>query len=57
VFLFELMKGEDFIMRWSFIPSEIASGKNLVTMLTAMFIRGVLGRESAMYAEVFRAFF
>jgi len=40
VFLFELMKGEDLIMRWSFIPSEIASGKNLVTMLTAMFIHG-----------------
>lgn len=42
VFLFELTKGEDFIMRWSFIPSEIASGENLVTMLTAMFIHGSL---------------
>ncbi len=40
VFLFELMKGEDFIIRWSFIPSEIASGQDLITMLTAMFIHG-----------------
>jgi membrane associated rhomboid family serine protease len=40
VFLLELVKGEDFIMRWSFIPLEIASGKNLVTLLTAMFIHG-----------------
>jgi len=43
VFLCELVKGEDFIMRWSFIPSEIASGNDLVTMLTALFIHaGVL---------------
>jgi len=40
VFLFELVKGEEFIMHWSFIPSEIASGKHLVTMLTATFIHG-----------------
>ena len=40
MFLLELLKGEAFIMRWSFIPSEIASGKNLITMLTAMFMHG-----------------
>jgi len=40
VFLLELLKGEAFIMRWSFIPSEIASGINLITMLTAMFMHG-----------------
>jgi membrane associated rhomboid family serine protease len=40
VFLLELLEGENFIIRWSFIPSEIAAGKNLVTMLTAMFIHG-----------------
>lgn len=39
-FLLELLKGEAFIMRWSFIPSEIASGRNLITMLTAMFMHG-----------------
>ncbi|MDI6727612.1 MAG: rhomboid family intramembrane serine protease [Thermodesulfovibrionales bacterium] len=40
VFMLELAKGENFIMRWSLIPSEIASGRNLITMLTAMFIHG-----------------
>ncbi len=40
IFLLELLKGEVFIMRWSFIPSEIASGRNLITMLTAMFMHG-----------------
>lgn len=40
VFLLELVEGENFIIRWSFIPSQIAAGKNLVTMLTAMFIHG-----------------
>ena len=42
VFLLELLKGEAFIMRWSFIPSEIASGRNLITMFTAMFMHGGL---------------
>jgi len=40
VFLLEVLKSEAFIMRWSFIPSEIASGRNLITMLTAMFMHG-----------------
>ena len=40
VFLLELLNGEAFILRWSFIPSEIAAGRNLITILTAMFIHG-----------------
>jgi membrane associated rhomboid family serine protease len=36
----ELLMGEAFIMRWSFIPSEIAAGRNLITILTAMFTHG-----------------
>jgi len=40
VFLLELAKGEAFIMRWSFIPSEIAAGRNLITVLTAIFMHG-----------------
>jgi membrane associated rhomboid family serine protease len=40
VFLLELMKGEAFIIMWSFIPSEIAAGRNLITIVTAMFIHG-----------------
>jgi membrane associated rhomboid family serine protease len=39
-FFLELINGEAFIIRWSFIPSEIASGKNFITILTAMFIHG-----------------
>jgi len=42
VFLLELMGGEAFVTRWSLIPSEIASGKNLITVLTAMFMHGGL---------------
>jgi membrane associated rhomboid family serine protease len=39
-FLLELLKGEAFIMRWSFIPSEIADGRNVITILTAMYLHG-----------------
>jgi membrane associated rhomboid family serine protease len=40
VFLFELVNGAPFIMQWSLIPSDIAAGKNLITILTAMFMHG-----------------
>jgi len=40
VFLLELFNGEAFILRWSLIPSEIAKGRNLITILTAMFMHG-----------------
>jgi membrane associated rhomboid family serine protease len=40
MFIVELLGGNGFIVRWSFIPSEIASGRNLVTLLTAMFMHG-----------------
>jgi len=40
VFLFELMMGEPFVMQWSVIPSQIVSGRNLVTMITSMFLHG-----------------
>ncbi len=40
VFLLELMNGAPFVKRWSFIPSNIFAGKNLITILTAMFIHG-----------------
>lgn len=38
VFFLELQNGEAFIMRWSFIPANIAAGKDLISMLTAMFM-------------------
>jgi membrane associated rhomboid family serine protease len=40
VFVLELAKGEAFIFRWSFVPSEISSGRNYITLLTAMFMHG-----------------
>jgi membrane associated rhomboid family serine protease len=40
VFVLELVKGEVFIIRWSFVPAEIAAGQNLITILTAMFLHG-----------------
>ncbi len=40
VFLLELVKGPAFVARWSFIPSEIVAGRNLITILTALFIHG-----------------
>lgn len=40
MFLFELLMGDQFVLRLSFIPSEISAGKNLITILTAMFIHG-----------------
>jgi membrane associated rhomboid family serine protease len=40
VFLLELMNGASFVTRWSLIPSDIVAGRNLLTMLTAMFMHG-----------------
>ena len=38
VFLLELVHGAPFVVRWSLIPAEIASGRDLITVLTAMFM-------------------
>ncbi len=40
VFLLELAGGDTFILRWAFVPSEIASGHHRITLLTAMFLHG-----------------
>lgn len=40
VFALELIYGQQFMIRWSFVPSEIFSGQNLVTLFTAMFMHG-----------------
>ncbi len=40
VFLLELAGGDAFILRWAFVPSEIASGQHRITLLTAMFLHG-----------------
>jgi len=40
VFLFELTRGETFVLQWSVIPAQIVSGHHLITILTAMFMHG-----------------
>jgi len=40
VFVLELVNGAPFVMRWSLIPSDISAGRNLITILTAMFLHG-----------------
>jgi membrane associated rhomboid family serine protease len=40
VFLLELLKGSNFILRWSFVPYDVTTGKNFVTIITAMFMHG-----------------
>ena len=40
VFVAELMRGDAFVMRWSVVPADIASGHHWITILTAMFLHG-----------------
>jgi len=38
VFVLELTNGDAFVLKWAMIPADIASGRNLITILTAMFM-------------------
>jgi len=40
MFFLELIGGDAFILRWSLIPSQITAGRDLITLLTAMFMHG-----------------
>jgi len=40
VFVFELTRGETFVMQWSAVPAQIVSGHHWITILTAMFMHG-----------------
>jgi len=42
VFVLEFLFGSAFIVRWSYIPEEIAAGEDLLTLLTAMFVHAGL---------------
>jgi membrane associated rhomboid family serine protease len=42
VFVLEALYGAPFVIRWSYIPAQIVAGKDLITLLTAMFIHGGL---------------
>jgi membrane associated rhomboid family serine protease len=39
-FALELTLGDAFVLRWSAVPADIASGHHLVTIVTAMFMHG-----------------
>lgn len=43
VFALEIDGGEDFVRRWSVIPSEVLAGRGVVTVLTSMFLHGGFG--------------
>ena len=38
VFILELMNGDAFVLKWSEVPADIASGHNWITILTSMFM-------------------
>jgi rhomboid family protein len=38
MFFYELTRGQHFITKWILIPNEISSGRNLITILSAMFM-------------------
>jgi rhomboid family protein len=38
VFLLELTGGDPFVQQWSVIPANVAAGRQLITLLTAMFM-------------------
>ena len=40
VFLLELAGGDEFVKQWALVPAEVASGRHLITMFTAMFLHG-----------------
>ncbi len=38
VFIFELIGGDAFIIRWSVVPADIVAGRHLITILTSLFM-------------------
>jgi membrane associated rhomboid family serine protease len=40
VFVLELIGGESFVRQWSVIPADIVSGRNWLTVFSAMFMHG-----------------
>lgn len=38
MFIFELTYGDAFINRWSMVPANITAGKDLITLISAMFL-------------------
>jgi membrane associated rhomboid family serine protease len=40
VFFLELRGGDSFVYRWAAVPANITTGRDLITLLTSMFIHG-----------------
>jgi membrane associated rhomboid family serine protease len=40
VFALELAGGEPFVTKWALVPAEIAAGRDLITIVTSMFMHG-----------------
>ena len=40
VFVLELQHGEAFVARWAVVPADIAGGRHLITIATALFLHG-----------------
>ena len=40
IFALELAGGEPFVARWSLVPADIVAGRDLLTILTSMFMHG-----------------
>jgi membrane associated rhomboid family serine protease len=40
VFALELAGGEPFVTKWALVPADIAAGRNLITIVTSMFMHG-----------------
>lgn len=54
VFIVELVAGDQFVMKWSVTPSDISAGRDLLTIITAMFLHAswshILGNMVFLYA-------
>jgi rhomboid family protein len=54
VFIVELMKGDQFVLQWSVTPADISAGRDLITIVTAMFLHAswshILGNMVFLYA-------
>ena len=54
VFVVELAAGDRFVLRWSVTPADISAGRDLITIVTAMFLHAswshILGNMVFLYA-------
>jgi membrane associated rhomboid family serine protease len=54
VFALELAGGEPFITKWALVPADIAAGRNLITIVTSMFMHGGATSPSTCWVDWLR---